>query len=125
VFFRSKKHKKKQGTERAMDMRKTKKLVAAVLCLAMTFSLCAVGAAADFVDVAQDSPYEGAVTRLSQAGLVSGVGDQKFQPGTTVTTAELSVFLGRLGGASVDNSAAAASGLTADGWSSGYVLWAR
>lgn len=77
-----------------------------------------------FTDVGKDSPYAGAVAALTQQGVIKGVGQTKFRPETVITVAELATFLGRMDGAAVDDSAAAA-GLTADGWSAGYVAWAR
>lgn len=77
-----------------------------------------------FTDVGKDSPYAGAVAALTQQGVIKGVGQTKFRPETVITVAELATFLGRMDGAAVDDSAAAV-GLTADGWSAGYVAWAR
>ena len=77
-----------------------------------------------FTDVGKDSLYAGAVAALTQQGVIKGVGQTKFRPETVITVAELATFLGRMDGAAVDDSAAAA-GLTADGWSAGYVAWAR
>ena len=77
-----------------------------------------------FTDVDKDSPYAGAVAALTQQGIIKGVGQTKFRPEAVITMAELATFLGRMDGAAVDDSAAAA-GLTADGWSAGYVAWAR
>lgn len=75
-------------------------------------------------NVGKDSPYAGAVANLSKAGVIKGMGQGQFQPGATVTVAELAVFLCRLDGVSVDNSTAV-DGLKVDGWSTGHVAWAK
>lgn len=77
-----------------------------------------------FTDVGKDSPYAGAVAALVKAGIAKGTGSGRFQPEAAVTTAQLAVFLGRLNDAKVDNNASVA-GLVTDGWSTGYVNWAK
>ncbi len=62
--------------------------------------------------------YANAVATLVKAGIAKGTGSGRFQPESTVTTAQLAVFLGRLDGAKVDNSISVA-GLVTDGWLAG------
>lgn len=62
--------------------------------------------------------YANAVVALVKAGIAKGTGSGRFQPESTVTTAQLAVFLGRLDGAKVDNSISVA-GLVTDGWLAG------
>lgn len=73
-----------------------------------------------YVDVNSASPYAEAVANLSLAGIAKGTGASKFNPSAIITTAELVVFLGRIDGAVVDN-----GGASGDGWSTGYMKWAR
>lgn len=61
---------------------------------------------------------------LVKDGNAKGTGSGRFQLESTVTTAQLAVFLGRLDGAKVDNSISVA-GLVTDGWSTGYMNWAK
>lgn len=105
-------------------MLKLKKVFALLVCAAMLFSVTSMALAADFTDVAADSSYKEAFDVLMESGVVKGVGNGRFSPDKTVTTAELVTFLGRLAGASIDT-AATVDGVKADGWSNGYIVWAK
>ena len=73
-----------------------------------------------YVDVNSDSPYAEAIANLFLAGIAKGTGNSKFNPAAIITTAELCVFLGRIDNVVVDN-----GGASGDGWSTGYVAWAK
>lgn len=99
-----------------------RKLTSALLCVALTLNL-GVGALA-FHDVEGDSELSQSVSVLQEKGLVKGVGNDAFRPDAPLTVAELSTFLGRIAGDSVSQTALP-EGVTADGWSGGYVAWAK
>lgn len=100
-----------------------RRLIALSVALALCISTASAASSA-FQDVPEDSAYAEAVAHLSQLGIVKGLSAQSFGPERTVTTAELATFLGRAAGADIDP-AAAAEGLTDDGWSAGSVAWAK
>ena len=99
-----------------------RRVTSLALCAALTLSLG--GAAFAFHDVAADSAYAEAVATLADKGLVKGTGRDAFRPDAPLTVAELCTFLGRIAGDSVDQQNVP-EGLTADGWSGGYVAWAK
>lgn len=110
-------------------MKKTNRIIALFLSIAMavgvlTSSAFAISAPENFSDVVSGSAYAAAVEKLAAAGIVKGVGQDKFGPEAAVTTAQLVTFLGRIDGTEVDNSVSAGD-FMADGWSSGYMNWAK
>lgn len=90
----------------------------------LTSIASAASAGISFTDVEPDSTYAEAVEKLAVAGIVKGVGKSKFKPDSTITTAELVTFLGRIDHAKADNTAAV-DGIALDGWSTGYMAWAQ
>ena len=52
----------------------------------------------DFVDVDSDAWYYGAVTTLTERGIVSGTGEGQFSPERSVTAAEFATMLARSNG---------------------------
>lgn len=104
-------------------MKKTvHKLTSLVLCAALALGLA--GGASAFRDVAADSTLKQDLSVLREKGVVNGIGGDTFRPNAPITVAELCTFLGRIAGDDVDQQALPED-LTADGWSGGYVAWAR
>lgn len=65
-----------------------------VMAIIMVVSASAV----DFVDVDSDAWYYGAVTTLTERGIVSGTGEGQFSPERSVTAAEFATMLARSNG---------------------------
>ena len=102
-----------------------KKLLALVLALVMTLSLCVTSNAA-FADAA-DIEHDEAVEAMSTLGVINGKGDNKFDPKGNVTRAEMAKMITIVMLGDVD--AAAFVGTTTDlkdvngHWAEGYIKY--
>lgn len=64
------------------------------------------------------------VDRLYEAGIMSGISENTFDPTGTLTRAQFMTILGRASGAVVDQNAPSVfADVVQDGWSSGYISW--
>lgn len=106
-----------------MKRRNLSKVTALFLTLALCIGLTGSALAASFQDVPKDSTYVAALTELADKGLVKGTGKDAFHPDRAITLAELVTFLGRIAGATADQTAVP-EGAVKDGWSNGYLAWA-
>lgn len=77
-------------------MKPLKKLIGPILAAAAGIALAALPASASFRDVAPGSWYEGAVTRLAQAGALAGYPDGTFRPDQPISAAEFVTVTARL-----------------------------
>ncbi len=76
-----------------------------------------------YIDVDPDAPYAPAVEAVSEAGILSGMGDRCFAPNGTVTRAQAITAIGRLAGTKQAETADFTD-VAANSWYSGYVGWA-
>ncbi len=110
-------------------MKNFKKVISAVIALAMLVSSFATVGAASFTDVADTAAYAEAVDVLKALGIVSGIeenGTFVFKPENTITRAEAATMI--VGALAMTEDAKASAGTTqfADvnelaGWATGYV----
>ena len=108
-------------------MRNLKKLAALFLAAALIFSLSAAAFAAvedtGFSDVDAGAWYAGAVMYCNGHDLMTGTGNGRFDPGSTMTRAQFAMVLHRLKGTPAVTGTDAFTD-TADGaWYSDAVLW--
>lgn len=76
-----------------------KKILSAMLTIAMLLALCAgTASAAEFPDVSAESPYAQAVQWVSQQGYINGYNDGSFGVNQDVTRAQLVAILHRAAG---------------------------
>ena len=108
-------------------MKKTAKIVALSLALAMVLGLCPTALAATvsmFTDVDSASTYAEAIEALADAGIINGMGGGKFAPDQVTTRAMAITVLGRM--AEVEQKDTDKfSDVVNDSWYSGYVGWAE
>ena len=74
-------------------MKKFKSIVSVIACFAMLF----VSAAA-YKDTPENAWYYDSVMKMTDAGIVAGVGNGYFMPDRTVTAAELAIMVARANG---------------------------
>lgn len=109
-------------------MRQWKRLLACILSVMMLAGLCIPASAAEvvpkpFTDV-QGKDTSEAISRLVDAGIVKGVGDNKYNPTGTLTRAEFMTLLGRASKVTVDHTVKSSfTDVGNDGWSTGYITW--
>lgn len=90
----------------------------------LTIGVSAAAAGTGFTDVELDSAYAEAVEALAEAGIMNGVGDDKFAPDQEVTRAMAITVLGRMAGVEQKDTDKF-SDVTNGSWYSGYVGWAE
>ena len=98
-----------------------RKLLALLLALAAAVSLTAIPSAAVFRDVASGAWYAADVEEVQQYGIINGVGDNRFNPGGTLTVAEAITMAARTDALSRGRSIPAAEGGT---WYEPFVTYA-
>ena len=83
-------------------MKKLQKVLAVSLagCMALSMMATSVSAAptgtSSYTDVPATASYSAAIERLTDEGVMDGIGDGKFGPDSTVTRAQVITVLGRL-----------------------------
>lgn len=106
-------------------MRLKKKLVAFMMTATMIVGMAPAAFAGTFSDVPATASYADAVNRLAALGMLSGIGDGKYDPESAYTRAQFAALVTKLLG--VESAAKASAGTTnfsdvaADHWGSGYV----
>ena len=73
-----------------------KRILSIVLALILTATITAPASAANtqrFTDVSPDDWYYEAVNAMAEAGIVSGIGDGRFEPNRSMTAGELATVL--------------------------------
>ena len=78
---------------------------------------------AGYADVDADAPYAEAVETLKKAGIMTGIGGDKFAPELSVTRAQAITVLGRLAGVKPVETGQFTD-IIPGSWYSGYVGWA-
>lgn len=108
-------------------MKKLSKLLALVLVLSMVIGALPITVSAasydGYTDVDAGASYAEAIKILTQAGIMSGIGDGQFGPDLTVTRAQAITVLGRLAGVAQEETDDFAD-VEAGSWYAGYVGWA-
>lgn len=74
----------------------SKQWLAAIFILLVIFTQNASAADTAYTDVPEDHPYYEAIMYYTEAGVVSGVGDNRFEPDRDITANEYSVILMRV-----------------------------
>ena len=75
--------------------------------------------AASFADVAQDQWFAAAINKLSEMGIINGVGNNKFEPNRAVTRAEFAAIVARF--AEATRNAFDFVDVSADHWAYSYI----
>ena len=105
---------------------KTVRKVLTILLAALTvLSLSAPALAADWTDVPKDSWYAGYINTVVDAGLMNGVGENKFDPNATLSRAMFVTILNRAAGGVEVQSNTAYSDVAEDAWYDRPVQWAE
>lgn len=104
-----------------------KKLLALVLALVMTLSLCTITNAADFTDKA-DVDYTEAVDVMKAVGVLAGYEDGSFQPDKAVTRAEAAKIiayldLGQKTADALVKDVTPFKDVAAGNWATGYITY--
>ena len=108
-------------------MRKTiERLAAIVICAAMVFSFATVAMAegGSYADVSDDAWYTEAVMALREKGIMDGVGDNRFDPESVFTRAQLAAVLYRLAEKPAVSGEDSFTDTESGKWYSDAVLWA-
>ena len=98
-----------------------RRTAAAVLC---TLTLLTPALAAGFSDVKEGAWYAGAVDEVTEAGLLSGVSESKFDPDGAVTRAMTVTALWRLAGEPAAEGKGGFSDVPEGTWYTAAVAWA-
>lgn len=91
----------------------------------MAFSIAVPTLAADYSDVASDAWYADAVAYMTDAGLMNGVGGDKFDPDGAFTRAQLATVLYRMAGSPAVTGEDSFSDTVPGAWYAPAVLWAE
>ena len=102
-----------------------KRLLPMLLATAMAFSVAVPTLAADYSDVAPDAWYADAVAYMTDAGLMNGVGGDKFAPDGAFTRAQLATVLYRMAGSPAVTGEDSFSDTVPGAWYADAVLWAE
>lgn len=73
-----------------------KRILAMILVVVLVFSLAATSLAASFTDMSKDHWAAGSVDRWAEAGVLSGVGNNKYDPEGYVTRGQAAVIFAQL-----------------------------
>ena len=106
---------------------KLKRLWSLLLAMGMAFSVTIPTAAAEtgYDDVDSAAWYADAVRYMTNAGLMNGVGDGKFDPGGTFTRAQLATVLYRMAGSPSVTGTDSFSDTQDTAWYANAVTWAE
>ena len=107
-------------------MKNFKRVISAVIALAISVSSFAAVSASSFTDVADTAAYAEAVEVLSALGIVNGYEDGSFQPDGEITRAEAATMIVGALNMTEDAKASAGTSKFADvntdaSWATGYV----
>lgn len=111
--------------ERMTDMKFIKKIVTAVLLLAVAASLTGAALAAGYADIPADAWYASAISHVTEKGIFGGYTDGRFGPDDAITREMFVTALGRLAGVEKDSKTTNAfTDVAPDSWSAPYITWA-
>jgi len=106
-------------------MKKLRKVLAVLLTLATVLSLSAGAFAANWTDVPKGSWYESYINTVVDAGIMNGVGENKFDPNGTLSRAMFVTILNRAAGNTDVASNTVFSDVVAGSWYDRPVQWAE